>query len=126
MAAISLGRACNEHVTCLRIFANANGETHMEEIDIDLQARKLFKDNPPLRLTDNLATSWHNVCSSQRVLGETGRHNPPQRLLALWLSGEVEFETIDGDIRRLPPGSVVFAGLGTTSPRKAISTDLTI
>jgi hypothetical protein len=42
-------------------------------------------------------------------VGETGWHNPPQRLPALWLTGEVEFEASDGDIRRLPPGSVVLA-----------------
>ncbi|MGC1319273.1 MAG: hypothetical protein WA866_21920, partial [Pseudolabrys sp.] len=41
--------------------------------------------------------------------GETVWHNPPQRLLVLWLTGEVEFETSDGDIRRLPAGSVVLA-----------------
>ena len=41
--------------------------------------------------------------------GETDWHNPPQRLLVLWLTGEVEFETSDGDIRRLPAGSVVLA-----------------
>ena len=40
---------------------------------------KLFKDTPPLGLTENL------------------------------LTGEVEFETSDGDIRRLPAGSVVLA-----------------
>jgi hypothetical protein len=57
MAAISVGRANDEHVKCLRIFADGNGETHMEDIDIDLQPRKLFKDNPPLRLTDNLPAS---------------------------------------------------------------------
>ena len=62
MAATSTVRACNERVTCLRIFADANGETHMEDIDIDLQPRKLFKDNPPLRLTDNLPAAWYNVC----------------------------------------------------------------
>ena len=60
---------CNEHVTCLRIFADANGETHMEDIDIDLQPRKLFKDNPRPRLTDNLPASWYNVCY-QRVWGK--------------------------------------------------------
>ena len=27
----------------------------------------------------------------------------------LWLTGDVEFETSDGDIRRLPAGSVVLA-----------------
>jgi hypothetical protein len=56
MAAISGGRATDERVTCLRIFADAHGETHMEDVDITLQPRKLFKDNPPLRLSDNLAT----------------------------------------------------------------------
>jgi len=57
MAAISGGRATDERVTCLRIFADAHGETHMEDVDITLQPRKLFKDDPPLRLSDNLATS---------------------------------------------------------------------
>ena len=43
MAAISGGRANDERVKCLRIFADGNGETHMEDIDITLQPRKLFK-----------------------------------------------------------------------------------
>ncbi len=30
-------------------------------------------------------------------------------MLVLWLTGEVEFETSDGDIRRLAAGSVVLA-----------------
>ena len=62
MTAISGKRVTDERVTCLRIFADANGETHMEDIDISLQPRKLFKDNPPLRLSDNLAASWSNIC----------------------------------------------------------------
>ena len=96
MAAISGERANDERVICLRIFADGNGETHMEDIDITLQPRKLFKDNPPLCLTDNLPASWYNVCYVPTGMGETGWHNPPQRLLVLWLTGEVEFETSDG------------------------------
>jgi hypothetical protein len=34
------------------IFADVNGETHMEDVDIALRPRQLFKDNPPLRLSD--------------------------------------------------------------------------
>ena len=37
MAAISGSRANDERVKCLRIFADVNGETHMEDIDITLQ-----------------------------------------------------------------------------------------
>jgi hypothetical protein len=109
MAAISGRRANDECVKCLRIFADGNGETHMEDIDITLRPRKLFKDNPPLGLTENLPASWYNICYVPKGTGETDWHNPPQRLLVFWLTGEVEFETSDGDIRRLPAGSVVLA-----------------
>jgi hypothetical protein len=34
MTAISGGRATDQRVTCLRIFADAIGETHMEDVDI--------------------------------------------------------------------------------------------
>jgi hypothetical protein len=108
MAAISAERANDERVKCLRIFADGNGET-LEDIDITLQPRKLFKDNPSLGLTENLPASWYNICYVPKGTGETDWHNPPQRLLVLWLTGEVEFETSDGDIRRLPAGSVVLA-----------------
>jgi hypothetical protein len=102
MAAISDKRATDERVTCLRIFADANGGTHMEDVDIALQPRKLFKDNPPLRLSDNFAAAWFNICHIPSGVHQADWHNPPQRLLVLWLTGEVEFETSDGNIRRLP------------------------
>jgi hypothetical protein len=109
MAAISGERANDERVKCLRIFADGNAETHMEDIDITLQPKKLFKDTPPLGLTENLPASWYNICYVPKGTGETDWHNPPQRLRVLWLTGEVEFETSDSDIRRLPAGSVVLA-----------------
>ena len=107
MAATSGARATDERVTCLRIFADATGETHMEDVDIALQPRKIFKDNPPLRLSDNLAASWCHFCHVPE--GEVDWHNPPQRLLVLNLTGGVEYETSDGDIRQLGAGSVVLA-----------------
>jgi hypothetical protein len=54
MAAISGERATNERVKCLRIFSDGDGETHLEDMDITLQPKKLFKDTPPLGLTENL------------------------------------------------------------------------
>jgi hypothetical protein len=102
-------RATDEHATCLRIFADAAGETHMEDVDIALRPRKLFKDNPPLRLSDNFSASWFNICHVPAGICEVDWHNPPQRLLVLWLTGEVEFQTSDGNVRRLAAGSVVLA-----------------
>ena len=104
-----VGRATDERVTCLRIFADAEGETHMEDIDIDLQPRRLFADNPPLRLSDSFPASWCNICHVPSGMGIVDWHNPPQCLLVFWLTGEVEFEGSDGDIRRLGAGSIVLA-----------------
>ena len=109
MAKVSGGRASDERVIALRIFADDRGETLMEDVAIALSPRQLFKGNPPLRLSENFPASWCNLCRVPAGMGEVDWHNPPQRLLVLWLSGEVEFETSDGDTRRLPAGSVVLA-----------------
>ena len=109
MAEISGGRANDKRVICLRIFADPSGETHMEDVDIALQPTKIFKDNPPFPISENFPASWYNVCHLPAGLCEVDWHNPPRPLLVLWLTGEVEFETSDGDIRRLPAGSMVLA-----------------
>ena len=78
MTTISGGSVTDERVTCLRIFADAHGETHMEDVDITLQPRKLFKDNPPLRLSDNLTASWWHICHVPAGICEVDWHNPPR------------------------------------------------
>ena len=102
-------RATDERVTYLRIFADAEGETHMEEADLSLLARTFFVGLPPLRLSDTLAATGCNVCRVPAGMRVVDWHNPPRRELVIWLTGEVEFETSDGDIRRLAAGSIVLA-----------------
>ena len=38
---------------------------------------------------------------------EADFHKPPGRLLQIWLDGEVEFETSDGETRRVSAGNAV-------------------
>ena len=45
MAGINDRRHNDDRVMCLRIFADASGETHMEEFEIAFQPRKLFEDD---------------------------------------------------------------------------------
>jgi len=40
-------------------------------------------------------------------MSEVDWHNPPRRELVIWLAGEVEFETSDGDIRRVGAGRII-------------------
>jgi hypothetical protein len=102
-------RATDERVKYLRIYADAKGETHMEEVDIALMPRAFFNGHPPLHLTETLAATGCNICRVPAGMGVVDWHNPPRREFVIWLTGEVEFETSDGDIRRLAAGSIVLA-----------------
>jgi len=102
-------RATDDRVTYLHIYADADGESHMEELDIALMPRTFFKGLPPLRLTETLPATGCNICRVPAGMGVVDWHNPPHRELVIWLTGEVEFETSDGDIRRLAAGSIVLA-----------------
>ena len=102
-------RATDESLVCLRIYADSQGETHMEDVEIELSSKTLFKDNPPVRLSATRPVSGIHFCRVPSGMGEVSWHNPPRPMIVIWLSGEVEFETSDGDIRRLAAGSVVLA-----------------
>ena len=102
-------RATDERVIYLRIYADTEGESHMEEVDIALMPRAFFRGHPPLRLTETLAATGCNICRVPAGMGVVDWHNPPRRELVIWLTGEVEFETSDGDIRRLAAGSITLS-----------------
>src|SRR5277367_5725176 len=74
VAEINARRHNDIRVMCLRIFADASGETHMEDFEIAFQPRKLFEDNAPLRLSDNFPTSWGNICHVPSGMGEVDWH----------------------------------------------------
>ena len=103
------GNAAAKKLSAWAQAASPRSEPLMEDVDITLQPRKLFKGNPPLSLSDNLAASWWHICHVPAGMCEVDWHNPPQRLLVLNLTGEAEYETSDGDIRRAAAGSVVLA-----------------
>ena len=80
MEAVSYAaRATDERVTYLRIYADENGETHiethMEEIDVSLLPREIFKGNLSLRLSDTLAASGCSFCRVPAGMREVGWHN---------------------------------------------------
>ena len=102
-------RATDERVTYLRIYADAAGETHMQDADVALIPRQFFKGLPPLRLSDTMAATGCNFCRVPAGMSVVDWHNPRVRELVIWLTGEVEVETSDGDVRRLSAGSIVIA-----------------
>ena len=94
---------------CLRIYADANGESHFEDQDIPLTPLELFPGIAPIYLS-----AWEPAKSVRFGWVPAGMkaadwHTTPVRQFVIWLTGWVEFETSDGDTRRCEPGTVVLA-----------------
>jgi hypothetical protein len=92
---------------CLHIYATPDGESHFGEVDISTELTPLFPNEAPLELSAYYEASRIRFVHIPAGMREAGFHTPPGRLLAIWLDGHVEFETSDGEVRRLPAGQAV-------------------
>jgi hypothetical protein len=86
-----------------RIYSDAAGETHFEDINVELSNARngsnlsalhpasgvIFRRSPADQFID-----WHPA---------------PRRQFVVTLSGEAEVEASDGEIRRLGPGTIMLA-----------------
>jgi hypothetical protein len=92
---------------CLRIYADENGVSHFADIDIPLVPMELFPGVPSISLS-----AWFTATAVRFAWVPAGMrvanwHTTPVRQLVVWLTGWVEFETSDGEVRRCDPGTVV-------------------
>jgi len=94
---------------CLRIYATSDGESHFGEIEIPLTLSELFPGRPQLYLSPQYPASKVRFVRIPAGVKEAGWHASPERLVAVWLNGETEFETSDGEIRRVLAGGIVLA-----------------
>ena len=67
----------------------------------------LFPNEAPFELSTYYPASRVRFVHIPAGVREAGFHTPPGRLLAIWLDGEVEFETSDGEVRRVTAGKAV-------------------
>ena len=89
-----------------RLYSDENGESHFEDLEVQFQPVDFAPPAPPL---DILAFGQAEHCSILRAKpGWHGDWHPaPYRQLHFYLSGEIEAETSDGEIRRFGVSSIV-------------------
>lgn len=89
--------------SCIRLFADGNGETHFGEIELPMLEVQYAPPAPPLHLSEPMAA---NRLSFLRFPSDwnDAAHPSPRRQLFVVLEGEVEGWTSDGDRRRFRPG----------------------
>ena len=92
----------------LRIYADAEGESHFEDVELAFEQADFVPPAPPV-----LMTAFESASSYGFELVHPGWHGDwhpvPQRLMAVYLSGTGTMEASDGEIRELRPGTILLA-----------------
>jgi hypothetical protein len=108
----------------VRVYADSAGESHFADVEIDLTPVAMTSSAPPLQLSSFMPAT---ECSFMRVPAGWQRtwRPTPRRELFFCLSGEIESEVSDGEVRRFGPGSIMLSddatGKGHTS--RSVGTD---
>lgn len=93
----------------VRIYADADGESHFEDGAITLETAELAPPMPPVSVSAPLpAVRLLHFQAPQDLEGSTW-HPAPKRQFMYLLKGTMEISVSDGETRRLVPGSILLA-----------------
>ena len=89
----------------IRLYSDENGESHFEDLEAQFRSVDFAPPAPPLDISEfGSAEECFNLKGPSDWVG--GWHPAPFRQLHFYLSGEVEAETSDGEIRRIGAGDI--------------------
>ena len=91
---------------CTRIASDGGGPSRFEDIEVDLADAGYAPPAPPFALSSAVPCS-RLLLASLPAGYVSDWHRSPARQWFFQLSGELEVETGDGEVRRLGPGSAV-------------------
>ncbi len=89
----------------VRVYADSMGESHFEDLTIDLNEIDFAPPAPPI-FTSELNPSSKYGFASVLPGWESEWHPAPKRQFMIYLSGTIEAEVSDGEIRQFGPGSI--------------------
>jgi hypothetical protein len=93
----------------VRLYADAAGESHFEDVQVSTVPTDVVAGIPPLGLAGPFAGGEFFLMEVPPEQREDGWHNAPRRQWVIQLRGILEVETSDGEVRRFGPGALVLA-----------------
>jgi hypothetical protein len=95
-------------VYALRIWADEDGESHLEEVELPFEESDFLPSAPSMLLTAQQKASGYFIARAPAGL-DLDWHPSPVRELAVYLTGQGEVEASDGTVRPLEPGTILLA-----------------
>lgn len=88
-----------------RVYADANGISHFDEVELPMAMRDFSPPAPPVEISADMPATrilWYR--GPARWFGDW--HPAPHRQLLVQLTGSLEIRTGDGEMRVFAPGNV--------------------
>lgn len=93
---------------CLRIYATLDGESHFGEAEIPMTAKlTVAPAAKPFQVSKRYLASSMEFTRIPAGMRQVDWHTVPARVLTVRLTGAVEYETSDGEVRRVSAGEFV-------------------
>jgi hypothetical protein len=89
---------------CLRIYATPDGESRFGEVEIPTDKISVHPEAAPFDVTASYPASRVRITSIPAGMRQVDWHTVPDRLLTVRLNGSVEYETSDGEVRKVAAG----------------------
>ena len=93
---------------CLRIYATPDGESHFGELEIPMTAKLTVAPGAkPFQVSKRYPASSMEFTQIPAGMRQVDWHTVPARILTVRLTGAVEYETSDGEVRHVSAGEFV-------------------
>ena len=93
---------------CLRIYATPDGESHFGEVEIPMTAKVMVAPGAkPFQVSRRYLASSMEFTQIPAGMRQVDWHTVPARVLTVRLTGAVEYETSDGEVRHVSAGEFV-------------------
>jgi hypothetical protein len=90
----------------VRVHDGNDGETHFEDVDVELEFAPFAPPAPPIAVSDSLpAAAVVFFGGPENWFGDF--HPTPQRQFCMLCEGQLELQTTDGEARRFSPGDLL-------------------
>jgi len=95
-------------ISYVRIYADGQGESHFEDVDVSLSLIEVAPGISPLFASAFREASRYGFLRAEPGWREDW-HPAPQRQFLVYLAGVTEFRVSDGEVRRLGAGTILLA-----------------
>jgi hypothetical protein len=92
---------------CLRVYETTDGESHFDEVEIPTTILRVHPNAVAFQSSTNYAASSLRFTNIPAGARQVDWHTVPERVLTVRLNGSAEYETSDGEKRRVEAGEFI-------------------